>query len=49
MHNIIVTGVSLSDNEERSFVFLINFLLNMNYIFPVIFENLRKKYGERFV
>ena len=49
MHNIIVTGVSSSDHEERSSVFLINFLFNMNYILPVIFENLTKKHGERFV
>ena len=42
MHNIIVTGVS-SYHEERSSVFLINFLFNMNYILLVIFENLRKK------
>ena len=49
MHNITVTGVSSLDHEERSSVFLINLLFNMNYILPVIFENLRKKQGERFV
>ena len=43
MHSIIVTGVSSSDHEERSSVFLINFPFNMNYILPVIFENLRGK------
>ena len=46
MHNIIVTGVSSSDHEERSSVFLINFLFDMNYILPVIFENLRKTRGK---
>ena len=49
MHNIIVTGVSSSDHEKRSSVFLINFLFDINYILPVIFENLTKKHGERFV
>ena len=43
MHNIIVTGVSSANHEERSSVFLINFLFNMNYILPVIFQNLKKK------
>ena len=42
MYNIIVTGVS-SDHEERSSVLRTNFLFNMNYILPVIFENLKKK------
>ena len=39
MHNIIVTGVSSSDHEERFSVFLIIFLFNMDYILPVMFEN----------